>query len=1019
MAVKKHYMGLLFDRADYDLANGIHVAWSGGPGQDKLPELSPELHPRGIRELIEPQPLRLVRTMMNLLDKFESGPEAMERRLRALQSLRDELMEGLDVPMRYNTARVILQIIKELIRVRGDLLRRLRLAHDLRTAMLGNPLFIRRMLRRYRLVEMPENWTPVAFDQHVHDANTKGRKSPTHLIMDAWIKGIMQVQVIYYNNVPREAAEEVLRAAGIMRMEARIGVEFRTLFRGRYVELIWTPSGFSGATDFLRFLDRPRTQEFVMRCRGASEYRRQTVLETLHIFNKSGRNELNKYYHIELPAIEDEEFLASVHYGQPSLEHIGELLNTNVRTLLQRELDSLDNVEKCTPEGIERRKELELMLSKLSAELLSGRYLDRSRWNRPPVDLSKLPELNRLAPSALINELHKIASGFRMTLNLTGLRLEDAVEILYDCRGDITTLEIFNLKDDLAGERPDDSSINSLRHALNSGNVVKLKNLVRQAMKRVKSSGARDLEDRLERLTGIRRNLSSFLGFYSRTPLGVSIGSDSASRPSQQTHGMGMVVIDTLTSRVRRMILAKRYPEVSLLQVQSEVYKVLSYLPRSASGFGSGLMRWLGLGSYVKVDWKCPDPARKVNRGVGNLATLGGYYVPPATSRLLQPVESIGEFWRYLNSNVRIFLKVLIGFLAAFISFRYNASWWFLIWFGAVIWLGITFVRNVIQLVWAGGGFRSSPLLKWNDFISWQRVADSLFYTGLSVPVLDYVVKTVLLQHVLGWTAEEQPVLVFTGIALANGLYITGHNLIRALPKSAVLGNWLRAPLSIPLALLINSIFGLVLVAFNVPGIEEILQQWAAIVSKLSSDIIGGVIESLADRKRNIAARQRDFGCKLRELYSLAAQLELQLPEKNLPKLLRKRKPFVRLTGLKQTNLMTPFYINALDMMYIWMRQPQAVKAVCKLMKRATPEERAVFLRAQEILTREKNITKLFLNGLVGSNFSLALAFYLHYYRDYLEEVRGHIQLPERKENFVGGSGFVARIEREAEEGSN
>jgi hypothetical protein len=27
-------------------------------------------------------------------------------------------------------------------------------------------------------VEMPEAWNQVSFDDHVHDANTKGRKSP-------------------------------------------------------------------------------------------------------------------------------------------------------------------------------------------------------------------------------------------------------------------------------------------------------------------------------------------------------------------------------------------------------------------------------------------------------------------------------------------------------------------------------------------------------------------------------------------------------------------------------------------------------------------------------------------------------------------------------------------------------------------------------------------------------------------------------------------------------------------------
>ena len=33
-----------------------------------------------------------------------------------------------------------------------------------------------------------EDWNQIAFDDHVHDVNTKGRKSSTHLIMDAWIK---------------------------------------------------------------------------------------------------------------------------------------------------------------------------------------------------------------------------------------------------------------------------------------------------------------------------------------------------------------------------------------------------------------------------------------------------------------------------------------------------------------------------------------------------------------------------------------------------------------------------------------------------------------------------------------------------------------------------------------------------------------------------------------------------------------------------------------------------------------
>lgn len=979
----------LFDAADYELVKAVDEAVAarraggggGGSGQD--------LHPRGIRELVEPRAVRMTRTMLRLLDTFEAGVPAMEERLAALQALRGEVIEGLDVLLRYNTARALLQVLKDLVRERTDPLRRLRLAHDMRTAMLGNPLFIRRLLHRYHLVEMPENWTPVTFDQHVHDANSKGRKSPTHLIMDAWIKGIVKLQVVYYNYVPSEAAEELLRAARIMNVEVRIGVELRSLWRGRFVEMIWAPRGFSGVNDYLKFLDRPKTEEFTRKCRKAANFRRKLVLEILDDFNRDGRHRLNKFYGIELPPVTRDEFLASVQYGQPSLEHIGELLLVRVRRLLQEQLTKLE-AEKERKSGEESRLgELRARLSALSDELLRARYIDRSRWDLPPRELDDLPEINRYTPGELITELHKVASGFRMTLNLSGLRLEDVIELLYDCRGEITALEIFNLKDDVAGERPDDDLINQLRHALNTGSVFKLKNLIRRAMNRVSDSDRPDRDDRIGRLRNILRDMSGFLDFYLRSPLGATLGSDSASRPSRQVHGMGFVVTDTLTGPVKRALRIGRLPELKRLEVTSSVYRQQNYLPREVHGFWEKTARLLGFGCEVKVKWNCPDPALAIDRGVGNLATLGGLAAPGPEPALLRPVATAGEFWHYLNSNLKIAVKILAGFLAAFLTFRYgDYDWWFLSYFGAVIWLGITGVRNIIQSVLAGGGLRSSPLLKWNDFISWQRVADSLFYTGLSVPILDWLVKTVILNHWLGWTAEGQPLLVFSGIALANGFYIMGHNLLRAFPKAAVWGNWLRAPLSIPLALLFNFLLGSALGLLGVPGIENILQQWAAILSKLASDTVGGVIEAHADRMRNIAARLEDLRTKLRELFELVSKLELLLPEEDLPELMKTRDTMPGLPELKRNNLMKLFYINALDIMYIWMRQPQAVAAMRIIMARLSPEERLQFVKSQGILTREKSISKMFIAGLVGKNFTRPLAFYLGYYRDYLKELQ-------------------------------
>jgi len=136
--------------------------------------------------------------------------------------------------------------------------------------------------------------------------------------------------------------------------------------------------------------------------------------------------------------------------------------------------------------------------------------------------------------------------------------------------------------------------------------------------------------------------------------------------------------------------------------------------------------------------------------------------------------------------------EVLIGFVPAFLTFYLTKDWWLLSWFGAFIWFGITGARNIIQSVIGGGGIRRSPLLKWNDYVSWDRLTDSLLFTGFSVPLLDYLVKTLLLDRAFGITTSTSPVLLYTAIALANGLYISTHNAFRGLSRGTVIGNFFQ-----------------------------------------------------------------------------------------------------------------------------------------------------------------------------------------------------------------------------------
>ena len=184
----------MFDRQDHALIRIVNNVLAGG-GEDAHTRrlYYPYFHAQGIKEMAETKGLRIAYAVIHLLSSLEVG--GVDERLKALQALRKEVIDTAEGSLAKNTARVLMQIMKEIVRAHGDHGKQLALAHDFRTAASGKPRLVRRQLRRYHLLEMPEQWNQIAFDDHVHDANTKGRKSSTHLIMDAWIKGIRRLRL--------------------------------------------------------------------------------------------------------------------------------------------------------------------------------------------------------------------------------------------------------------------------------------------------------------------------------------------------------------------------------------------------------------------------------------------------------------------------------------------------------------------------------------------------------------------------------------------------------------------------------------------------------------------------------------------------------------------------------------------------------------------------------------------------------------------------------------------------------
>jgi hypothetical protein len=330
-------------------------------------------------------------------------------------------------------------------------------------------------------------------------------------------------------------------------------------------------------------------------------------------------------------------------------------------------------------------------------------------------------------------------------------------------------------------------------------------------------------------------------------------------------------------------------------------------------------------------------------------------------------------------------LKVAFGFMLALGTFLYTQTWWVLAWFGPVIWFAITGYRNILQATLGGGGIRRTPLLRWNAYLSWDRLCDSLMYTGISVPLLELCVRRLFLEELCGMTSVSQPFLFFSIISAVNGCYIAAHNLYRGLPQEAVIGNLLRSALAIPVSIAYSFVaYQLFLFA----GWEIlILQQSAAVISKLASDSVAAVIEGFADKAEFLRMRNWDYRAHFRQLFACYSHLEVLLPEEDLLALLRRPKDFITTVGKEAVELEKTIIVNALDFMYFWMYQPRARSTLARLLPGMTPEEREIFARSQQVLTRVHEVSQLFVDGLVGGNFAKPLAFYLAKHEEYLADM--------------------------------
>jgi len=172
-------------------------------------------------------------TVVRDLDSRHSG-----RRLEALKKLADGAFHSANIDYPLNTARVQSALVKEVVKHRTNKRRQLELLYDFSMSTRGQHQTIRKLCDELNVVELPERGVAIGglgygWDGHVHDTATSGRKNPTQLVIDAFIKGISALRVAYGSVSDIEMMEEVLEAGEIMGLGVELGLEYSVMVEGQ------------------------------------------------------------------------------------------------------------------------------------------------------------------------------------------------------------------------------------------------------------------------------------------------------------------------------------------------------------------------------------------------------------------------------------------------------------------------------------------------------------------------------------------------------------------------------------------------------------------------------------------------------------------------------------------------------------------------------------------------------------------------------------------------------------------
>ncbi len=796
------------------LYNNVVNAVSFGAGYQKVRRLLnaridspasieeiPPSHPAGFVREMQKRRITIVEAYLIIIRYLESEQHA--ERIHALKLLEEQAFHSKNVTMPLNTARVQLALMKEAIKARDNKRRQLECLHDFTVSSYGQPSVIRAYLDEMGIIELPETGQRIAdmdmgWDFHVHDNSSYGRKTPSQLVIDAFIKGISEITVGFIALTNLGNMEELLAAGDILGVRVTIGAEFSVLTEGhRFHFMFLLPPVRTGA-ELADFFARHAAdlRFFVDGLNNNQGSRIVSIHALIDNFKSAHLPEVNSGYDgvYALPSLDLAKVEEIVPMESLNRMYLGELLYSQWKpVLLRRVLKAKSKLIEARAEkargGISewdysnlanRYRDLREAYTSLNPEELRSRYFGALVLSEYPTVFTDMKAVGTALrrTGGRIKILHPLEHG-----------LDAAYRVILGHAEQIDFVEVYNMYDSINRSVDDILRFARFINVLNSGRAV----LVRPFL------AGHDLQITDAELSRVAAAVTS-------RPILPVCGSDSTGR-STMIPGMGFITRSRLIGPRRRRYLEKHF---ALPQFVSRVIAAR--------------------GSYVGAEAESGPADPIVSMGKST------HFIPNriGDETDVTPIPP-GRALRYLNPALLNLLFIGMGFLVAALTLG---------WEYALVWFGITSMRHVIVDLAASRGSRVS---EWSfRAVDFRNIARSLFWTGLSVPLLAFVKTEFDLLWPFAPTGHSYQFTKFFFISFVNGLYLMTHTTLRGFEKGVAGANFFRTILSWPFA----SLFAPVGDLLAIPAIVQ---------SKMWSDVVGGLIEGSGKFIRSVRLTRRDL----------------------------------------------------------------------------------------------------------------------------------------------------------------